>query len=61
MDFITENWPEITAIVTAGLAFVLALLSYIAPKTRNTYDDKVLEVLTAIKDFVYKTKEDEKE
>jgi len=52
---VTEYWP--LAIIVLGA--VLAVLRFVAPKTKTTKDDRAVEVLEDIVEFTSSKKEDE--
>ena len=51
----TEYWP--LALIVLGA--VLAVLRFVAPKTKTTKDDRAVEVLEDIVEFASSKKEDE--
>lgn len=53
---VTEYWP--LALIVLGA--VLAVLRFVAPKTKTTKDDRAVEVLEDIVEFASSKKEDEK-
>lgn len=53
---VTEYWP--LAIIVLGA--VLAVLRFVAPKTKTTKDDRAVEILEDIVEFAKPKKEDEK-
>jgi hypothetical protein len=53
---VTEYWP--LAIIVLGA--ILAVLKFVAPKTKTLKDDRAAEILEDIVEFASAKKEDEK-